>query len=894
MPNPKQSGQPSGGMFQKYTGEQINQIPEGYVQGMGAMGQAYASIGQSIGAAAQSFGSAYGQQKMADAKIAGQIAPYLKQDARIQMVDSSIAAGNVVKGSDGTFGLAPGVNESMLSPGAKDALAFYNKIGGDGSALSGAELTKFASQFESEQKLATLKSDQADKAIDREHKAAQIEELKSKAVANYGKAFGAAVTGAFASDNAMPSFNGGGGGQTQAQAQAPQARVPQAFSPTVSPLTGQQAYRPSDLVQASQFANLNLNQYGVSPIYGTDRAQAGAGLTESLSDTSASVNRYNVMGSVNGQQQVGSVYELPREKNPEAIKQDIEFLKGQLPSVKDSPTSVQTIQGKIAEKEALLKTAISASAPVGTSPVAQADNAEATRLQGSIANYNKQAAVATDPIIKNFALNNAKAEQVKLDNIKSRGATPTTTVEQVKPVLTAAQKAEVDFTHQAVQISRVQAKQKFDTASTALDLNYQLAMKALAGVPGVDSKQLKDLTDIYTTRSENLRKNYTASLDYAAQGIAENRAQAGEGRAQAGEGRTGTEFAFKFGVPEGEAPAAQAIAQPAPPVAGAIQPAQPAQPAQSATAAARAEVFKPGSFAEKQDKIINGASQGRVGGTETAKAQDEAYNRHMNVMKEHPSWWQNGMFTQGASQYQYAMANRPTASPIDPSIRGKMQEEVTGYVEAQTFLSTLKKTVDSGDENAIRNYLDRMLWTTSDVGLQSTGEMLNQFGVAAFRRAIVSGGNFSDADREYVAKLITNINSLTPLRDKAQLQAQTKALASFIDGKYRATLSSYGVKIDLDTSRKFLEREGQTQDLETLDKAQNYYKMFNLDYRSKPTTIDTSKNTPSGYLKLAEGAEKVGNYDLARQYKAEAENLKSELTKSRNEATARLTATPKK
>ncbi|CAB5238156.1 hypothetical protein UFOVP144_5 [uncultured Caudovirales phage] len=888
MANPKQSGQPSGGMFQKYTGEQINQIPEGYVQGMGAMGQAYASIGQSIGAAAQAIGSAYGQQKMADAKLQATVAPYLKQDARVQMIDASVAAGNVVKGADGAFTLAPGIDQSMLSPGAKDALDFYNKIGGDGSALSGAELTKFATQFETEQKIATMQSDKADKAIDRAYKAAQIKELESKAVANYGKQFGAAVAGAFASGQSIPAFNGGGGGQAQAPAQQmpQQEQIAQAFNaPVVTPTVNQNG------LNVNVPGQMDLSRYGVSPVYGTDRAQAGAGLTASLSDTSASINRYNLTGSVSGEQQVGSVLELPREKNPQAIKQDIEFLKGQIPSVQGSPTSVQTLQDKIAEKEALLKTATAVSVPT-TSPVAQADNAEITRLQGSIANYNKQAAVATDPIIKNFALNNAKAEQTKLDNLQSKYAAPTAAVEQAKPVLTAAQRAETDFQHKAVQVARVQAKQRFEADVTKLDVDYQNAMKALAGVPGVDSKQIKDLTDIYTARSENLRKNYAANIEYSTQGIAEERAAASEGRAVAGEARTGTEFSFKYGQPEGEATPAQPSVQTAQPTTGVTQPSQPT--AQATTATARAEVFKPGSFAEKQDKIINGASQGRVGGTETAKAQDEAYNRHMKVMGEHPAWWQNGMFTQGAAQYQYAMANRPTAQPIDSSVKVKVQEEVSGYVEAQTFLTTLQKTIESGSDSQIKNYLDRMLWTTSDVGMQATGDMLNQFGVAAFRRAIVSGGNFSDADREYVAKIITDINSLNPIKDKTQLLAKTKALASFIDGKYRATLSTYGVKIDLDTSRKFLEREGQTQDLEVLDKSQQYYKMFNLDYRSKPKTIDTSMETPSGYLKLAEGAEKVGNTELAKGYRERAKLLKDELTKSRDEATKRLTATPKK
>ena len=126
MASPKQSGQPSGGMFQKYTGEQINQIPEGYVEGMGSMGKAYASIGQSVGQMAQYIGQAYTANKAEEAKLQGQLAPYLKRDPRVQMVDASISAGNLVKGADGKIGLGAGIDESMLSPDARSSIDFYN------------------------------------------------------------------------------------------------------------------------------------------------------------------------------------------------------------------------------------------------------------------------------------------------------------------------------------------------------------------------------------------------------------------------------------------------------------------------------------------------------------------------------------------------------------------------------------------------------------------------------------------------------------------------------------------------------------------------------------------------------------------------------------------------
>jgi hypothetical protein len=44
-------GNQGGGMFARYQGEQVNQIPAGYVEGMGSMGKAYAQIGDQLGKA---------------------------------------------------------------------------------------------------------------------------------------------------------------------------------------------------------------------------------------------------------------------------------------------------------------------------------------------------------------------------------------------------------------------------------------------------------------------------------------------------------------------------------------------------------------------------------------------------------------------------------------------------------------------------------------------------------------------------------------------------------------------------------------------------------------------------------------------------------------------------
>jgi hypothetical protein len=247
----------------------------------------------------------------------------------------------------------------------------------------------------------------------------------------------------------------------------------------------------------------------------------------------------------------------------------------------------------------------------------------------------------------------------------------------------------------------------------------------------------------------------------------------------------------------------------------------------------------------------------------------DAQEEHTKIMQDHPAWYDVGMTTEGANQYQFRMVDFPTAAPLSPTVRGNVQAVVEGYAEGRVFLTGLLQAVESSDEDRVRNYLDRFLVTTSKDDLFAEGQALGQFGVAAFRRAIVSGGNFSDADREYVQKLITQINTPNPFANKDFLKAQTKKLASFIDSKFRSTLASNGVRLDLDTSEKFLKREdingSNSAGLDNLQKAKDYYKAFNIS-----TTKTEKPSRPNEILDVAnvrtqiEKAREAGNERLVK------------------------------
>lgn len=314
---------------------------------------------------------------------------------------------------------------------------------------------------------------------------------------------------------------------------------------------------------------------------------------------------------------------------------------------------------------------------------------------------------------------------------------------------------------------------------------------------------------------------------------------------------------------------------------------------------AKGQPTTPGTFKTFGEKIstkINNAGiiPGRTGGTKSGEMRDAAFKTHQKIMSDYPTWYQVGFTTEGGNQYQFRMLDYPTAAPIADAVRANVQTVVEGYSEGRVFLSRLLEVVNSTDENEIKNYLDRFLVTTSKDDVWAEGQALGQFGVAAFRRAIVSGGNFSDADREYVQKLITEINSPNIFKDKDKMLAQTRTLAKFIDSKFRSTLAANGVRLDMNTSKEFLKREdvnGSNADaLDTLDKAEKgYYKAFGiqtakLDKPERPNALLDAAYIDSE-IKAAEKANNQNYIKILRQLKKEhIENKEKAAKKAKEEA----------
>jgi hypothetical protein len=737
--------------FQKYQGEQVQQIPAGYVEAMGSMGKAYQQIGASIAGGLQEAD----KRAQEEAKLQGSLAPYIKNDPRIQTVDGMIRGGTLVKKDDGTVGVAPEYEGVWDSSKAKPIIDFYNQTGGDGSKLTGTALTKFATEFEAQQKYDSAQAAKVDKEVERQKTLAEINKLNAEAAEKTANAAGNAVVAGYSAGTSFAPTPSAPLGYT------PQAQPSQAYTGQIVP------YSPTNGIKLSD-------------------------ITASL-PSGFSVDRYNA----------------------------------------GTPLATQ-----------LNSTSVPAPAPVV--PTAQ-------------------------PVTPLPAL-----------------PSPT---EPLPEVVATTEALRVEYAGQ------------YKKDSDNLTAELSSSMIALGKSGGATPERIKSLNETYKIRRENLDKAYserTSLIDSRVKAattiVTEGRAVAGEKRAEitskiAQDREAAAKVKDKQDVLDGKMKQAEFDAK------WGVEAST--VPAGTSTAPApQGAAAKPGTFANFQHVKVEGAGNipGRVGGTESEKLKEETYQIFQKRKSDYPARWGIGVFHTGAKEFQLDLNYRPTSSPIEPGSRAKINEHIEGYSEAQTYLKELSDVVDSTDDNRITNFLNRSLWTASTEAKKTvvTGDMMNQFGVAAFRRAIVSGGNFSDADREYVAKLITDINSAHIAKDKDLFKAQTQALARFIDQKYRSTLAANDITFDTATSRKYLEREGDKAGLEQLSKAEQYVRVFNIDTKDNKAPVIDTKDLPSEYDRIADNFEKLGQDKQAKIYRKQAEQARQRYEDAAKEAEANVNRTRKK
>jgi hypothetical protein len=725
--------------FAKYQSEQVQQLAPGFVE---AYGRAGASIGQGLANLGEGVATGIQERekvKKEEAKQQAFLGSYLKRDPRIQGVNKHLAEGDLLKDDDGNVYMPPDRGELFDIPKLEEALAYYNKTGGDGSKLTGDALTKFATEFEADKKYEADEAAKAAAALERRKLLADISKTEAEAAEKYARAGIGSIIGAFGAGQDMSKWRA-----PMAPGLPPMAGVTEAPQPPAtagfSVLTGAPSRTPAAPARPG-----TVTPQGVT---------AGRSLTTTLSTAPAA------------------------------------------PAVATTPVPVSITP------PASVPAVASAAMPTNTTTetTSTAYLTEIPKLQ--------QARIALDQSwqkeIGMFSANH----QIALARLTAQGATP----EDIKAL--------------------------GETANTMYKLK---ADRYAANIATLDSRLA----------------GFQKAADEAR--AAEKAAQGGkaESRAEAGEQRTKTEFDVKYGV-EGK----------------------PAPKGKFATFWQKTE-------AEREQ---SGIIPGRTGGTMAVEMRRANKEEHDKNMKDYPAWYQVGLTTQGANQYRLRMVE-PTAEPISESVRNDAQVVVEGYTEGRVFLTQLLQAVQSTDDDRTRNYFDRFLATTSKDDVWAEGQQLGQFGVAAFRRAIVSGGNFSDADREYVAQLITQINTPNVFANKDVLLAQTKKLASFIDAKFRSTLAAKGITLDLKASEEFLKREDRdgssSQDLASLEKTREFYKAYKID-----PAKNTTPSRPNVILdvvevrKQVEKARKAGNQRLVDLLEHTLKQNAEDKAKAAREATA--------
>lgn len=213
-------------------------------------------------------------------------------------------------------------------------------------------------------------------------------------------------------------------------------------------------------------------------------------------------------------------------------------------------------------------------------------------------------------------------------------------------------------------------------------------------------------------------------------------------------------------------------------------------------------------------------------------------DRRKKQLQEYPTY---GVWTHlGARMGK----NKETGEDLDPSDFGiapltnqqrtSVNEAVEGWNKSTSFLidldNTLKTRIKQGGE-----WRQAFRLTASNMKNYYEAELASVFGVATLRRAIVSGGNFSDADREFVKSAITYLNTAAPDVSPEDLQASLNALSVFVNGLYERTLETNQMGFNPEAAKaqaEKLEKFGLNSQAALIrkgvDRAELFYRRFGI------------------------------------------------------------------
>jgi hypothetical protein len=135
-----------------------------------------------------------------------------------------------------------------------------------------------------------------------------------------------------------------------------------------------------------------------------------------------------------------------------------------------------------------------------------------------------------------------------------------------------------------------------------------------------------------------------------------------------------------------------------------------------------------------------------------------------------------------------------------PGIKGEAKEITDTIGSIGSFMEgtmAIESAIDSRLEEG-KGFFDRFTLTSDDYENIAKGNVGEKILLASMRKAIVSGGNFSDADRTFVLEAIASINTLDPTKREEYFKALNQVMAGMVFKMYDGKLKSMGVERHLE------------------------------------------------------------------------------------------------
>ena len=194
----------------------------------------------------------------------------------------------------------------------------------------------------------------------------------------------------------------------------------------------------------------------------------------------------------------------------------------------------------------------------------------------------------------------------------------------------------------------------------------------------------------------------------------------------------------------------------------------------------------------EQTRVETGAIATTKLGMEQAKTMDDRF-----------PYFTKGWMAAGRAKAFNLYPDNPGKALTDlriAGIKGESKEVVETIGAIDLFMEstmTIESALDSRLERG-SSFFDRFTLTSSEYDDINKGNVGEKMLLASMRKVIVAGGNFSDADRQFVLEAIASINSGDPTKTNEYFKSLNKVMAGMVYKMYDGKLNSLGVERHLE------------------------------------------------------------------------------------------------